>query len=401
MPDISAIQNTPDVSFIDNKTIDDVRGDMVADFEAFMLQATGSKVSLGRASVHRMILYSAAVQIYQAMQYVDRAGKQSLLKYSYSEFLDNLALLKGVTREPAKAATTTIRFTASATRTLATPIPAGTRVSSSGSIYFSTMEYAEIPAGSLTVDVLARRSRFLTVNPGLKLWCCAALLALCLLARTPWPPLALFFAASALTAAGGVRPRAYLSLLGAPATFLLLSGIALLWEYASAPGGVANVPFLGGYFVLRAPAQTAARLVMARALGAVGCLYFLSLSTPVPELLDALRCARVPEVVGDLAVLIYRYIFILFATFRSMRDAAASRLGYAGPVRSLRTTGRVYGGLLAHSFRRAQACFDAMESRCYDGGIRFLTREKPVRAPHALVCGALTAGMVLALVCGA
>ena len=119
MPDISAIQNTPDVSFIDNKTIDDVRGDMVADFEAFMLQATGSKVSLGRASVHRMILYSAAAQIYQAMQYVDRAGKQSLLKYSYSEFLDNLALLKG------------------------------------GSIYFSTMEYAEIPAGSLTVDVLA------------------------------------------------------------------------------------------------------------------------------------------------------------------------------------------------------------------------------------------------------
>ena len=112
---------------------------------------------------------------------------------------------------------------------------------------------------ALTVDVLARRSRFLTVNPGLKLWCCAALLALCLLARTPWPPLALFFAASALTAAGGVRPRAYLSLLGAPATFLLLSGIALLWEYASAPGGVANVPFLGGYFVLRAPAQTAAR----------------------------------------------------------------------------------------------------------------------------------------------
>ena len=155
MHDISAIQNTPDVSFIDNKTIDDVRGDMVADFEAFMLQATGSKVSLGRASVHRMILYSAAAQIYQAMQYVDRAGKQSLLKYSYSEFLDNLALLKGVTREPAKAATTTIRFTASATRTLATPIPAGTRVSSSGSIYFSTMEYAEIPAGSLTVDVLA------------------------------------------------------------------------------------------------------------------------------------------------------------------------------------------------------------------------------------------------------
>ena len=57
MPDeMNAIKNLPDISFIDNKTIDDVRGDMVADFEAFMLQATGSKVSLGRASVHRMSL---------------------------------------------------------------------------------------------------------------------------------------------------------------------------------------------------------------------------------------------------------------------------------------------------------------------------------------------------------
>ena len=71
---------------------------------------------------------------------------------------------------------------------------------------------------TLTVDVLARRSRFFAVNPGLKLWGCMALLALCLLARTPWPPLALFLTASVLTVAGGVRPRAYLSLLGAPAT---------------------------------------------------------------------------------------------------------------------------------------------------------------------------------------
>ena len=47
MPDISAIQKTPDVTFIDNKTIDDVRGGMVADFEAVMFQTTRRQVSLG------------------------------------------------------------------------------------------------------------------------------------------------------------------------------------------------------------------------------------------------------------------------------------------------------------------------------------------------------------------
>lgn len=148
MPDMSAIENTPEISFIDNKTVEDVRGEMVADYEDYMTQAQGVAVSLDRASVHRMILYAAAAQIYQAMQYIDRQGKQSLLKYSYSDYLDNLALFKGVTRSPATAATCTLRFTLAAERETATAIPQGTRVASSGSVYFATDEYAEIPPGS-------------------------------------------------------------------------------------------------------------------------------------------------------------------------------------------------------------------------------------------------------------
>lgn len=154
MPDISVVQSAPDISFIDSRSVDDVRSEMVADYEQFISEATGETVSLSRASPHRMELYSAAVQIYQSMQYIDRAGKQNLLKYSYSDWLDNVVLLKGVTRMAATAASTTLRFTLSAVRTVATGIPAGTRVVS-GSIYFETEEYAEIPAGELEADVSA------------------------------------------------------------------------------------------------------------------------------------------------------------------------------------------------------------------------------------------------------
>ena len=156
MPDeMNAIKNLPDISFIDNKTIDQVRQEMVADYESFISEATGQTVTLERSSVHRMELYAAAAQIYQAMQYIDRQGKQNILKYSYSDFLDNLAIFKGVTRNPATPATTTLRFTLSAERDTATGIPQGTRVSTAGSIYFATDVYAEIPAGSTTVDVPA------------------------------------------------------------------------------------------------------------------------------------------------------------------------------------------------------------------------------------------------------
>ncbi|WP_242964758.1 baseplate J/gp47 family protein [Flavonifractor sp. An100] len=152
---MNAIKSLPDISFIGNKDIDQVRQEMVADYESFISEATGQTVTLERSSVHRMELYAAAAQIYQAMQYIDRQGKQSILKYSYSDFLDNLAIFKGVTRNPATPATTTLRFTLSAVRDTATGIPQGTRVSTAGATYFATDVYAEIPAGSTAVDVPA------------------------------------------------------------------------------------------------------------------------------------------------------------------------------------------------------------------------------------------------------
>lgn len=149
------VQSAPEISFIENKSVEDIRTEMVADFEAYMTEASGRTVRLERSSVHRMILYAAAAQIYQAMQYVDRAGKQNLLKYSYDGFLDNLALLKGVTRSPASYASVTLRFTLSAPRDGAVGIPAGTRASDGGTIFFATAEYAEVPAGAMTADVPA------------------------------------------------------------------------------------------------------------------------------------------------------------------------------------------------------------------------------------------------------
>ena len=250
------------------------------------------------------------------------------------------------------------------------------------------------------MDVLAGCSRLASVNPALKAGGCGGLLLFCLLARTSWLPLALFLGMAAATCAAGVKLRLYWSALTVPAAFLCASVLAMLWQYASAPGGLASIPFFSGYLVLFPAAQAKACLVFFRALGAVSCLYFLSFTTPMPELLGVLRRLPVPDVVMDLAILIYRYLFVLLATYENMRDAAESRLGFSAPARSLRTTGVLYGNLLARSFRRAQACFDAMESRCCDGPIRFWTRPKPVRFLHVLGFGVLWSGMVLALMCG-
>lgn len=150
---IEEIENLPEVSFIDNITLDDVQRQMVADYQERYETLTGKKSALSRADPVALILYACSIQIYQTLLFVDRAGKQDLLKYSYGGFLDNLAALKGISREPAKAAVVKVRFTLSGLRSSPVSIPAGTRVTN-GELYFDTDEYAEIAAGEESIDLI-------------------------------------------------------------------------------------------------------------------------------------------------------------------------------------------------------------------------------------------------------
>lgn len=256
-------------------------------------------------------------------------------------------------------------------------------------------------SGIVSIDIIAQRSRLNSVNPSLKTWGCFLLLILCVGGNSIPAGVALMLIMPVLTVTvGGLPLRDYLALLCIPAAFMLISGLALLFSYEAVPAGVVNLPFFRGFLSVSQASQAQTLLVMAKALGAVSCLYLLSLSTPMGDIIAVLRKARTPALVIELMYLIYRYIFILLDMHRTMCDAAESRLGYDSFKLSLRTTGKVYGNLLALSFQKANACFDAMESRCYDGEIRFMERKKPLRAFHVTIAAALLAVVTALIVFG-
>ena len=107
---LKSVFDLPDVSFIDNDSLEAMMERLVSNYEKRYQEVTGKAISLAAADPMRIALYAVALDLYQTEQYVDRAGKQDLLKYSYGEFLDNLAGNRGVTRNQPAAARTTIRF---------------------------------------------------------------------------------------------------------------------------------------------------------------------------------------------------------------------------------------------------------------------------------------------------
>lgn len=152
---LDEIYSYPEISFMGDLTLDGLIGEMIADFTSKYAELTGKKITLAKADPNRMILYAAALQIYQGFVNIDKAGKMNYLKYTSGDYLDNLCALKGIKRSQGSAAQTMLRFTLSAEQTSAVTIPMGTRATDGNENYFFTTEVAEIPIGDMTVDVPA------------------------------------------------------------------------------------------------------------------------------------------------------------------------------------------------------------------------------------------------------
>ena len=228
-------------------------------------------------------------------------------------------------------------------------------------------------------NVLAQISPLKRVNPALKFWTLLALMVISIASKNPYAGLFLVMAMFLLAVfASGVSVHHYVQVMVLPISFLLIGGLALLFEVSSGPTGVLSFNAFGLWLSVSEKAQIQTALVISRAFGAVSCLCVLSITTPMPDIIGVLRRARCPDLIIDLMYLIYRYIFILLSLHHVMRDAAKSRLGFRDFRTSMRATGRIYANLLARSYQFAGKNYDAMESRCYDAGIRFLEHRNKV-----------------------
>lgn len=243
--------------------------------------------------------------------------------------------------------------------------------------------------GVLMLDTLAARSGLRSVSPGLKTGFSVVVLMLCVGAENAL--IGAFVAASMMLGMGflgKVPARQIFHLLRIPLLFLLVSCTVILLELSPQPLGIARLPLGNHWLCITRESLHRAVTLFFQAMGAVTCLYFLSTTTPMPQLIEVLRRCHLPELVIELMYLIYRYLFVLLDVQQQMTIAATARLGYTGLRRSISTAGHVSGALLATSFRRSSRCFDAMESRGYDGRLAFLSHTPPLRAAHLAVAAA-------------
>jgi cobalt/nickel transport system permease protein len=237
-----------------------------------------------------------------------------------------------------------------------------------------------------SIDYYASFSKWSEKNPALKAGFSVLMLFLCIGADKLTVSLGMIAVMFFLTVImGGIPVKYYLHLLSVPAAFLIVGVIPVIVGVSGEPMEGHSIFLWGLYFGISKTSLFQGAVLAVRAVGAVGCLYFLTLSTPAFELIEVLYRLKLPKLFIELMSLIYRFIFVLTDTFVMMNQSAHARLGYGSLKSGYHSVAGIAGNLFIKSYKRAMDLYDAMEARCYDGEISFLVKEKKVGTAESLL----------------
>ena len=228
-----------------------------------------------------------------------------------------------------------------------------------------------------SIDSYAYSNKLRKFHPAEKCAFAMITLIICLAAASLTTSLAVFALMSvAVVGYAGIPGRVFAGFMSVPVSFLLVGVLTIAVTVTKEP-----VAFLFGLSVqginigVTSVGSAAAVSLLFKSLGAVSCLYFLSLTTPMIDIVYVLRKMKVPALFVELMTLIYRFIFVLAETAEKIYTSQSSRLGYGGVKVAFSSLGGLASTLFIKSFHRSQLLFQSLSSRCYTGGLNVLEAE--------------------------
>jgi cobalamin biosynthesis protein CbiM/cobalt ECF transporter T component CbiQ len=242
------------------------------------------------------------------------------------------------------------------------------------------------------IDSAAHGNRLARASAVEKMTFSAGLLLLALvLPPVPGDLFVIAVAAIATLAVARIPLGVYARVMTIPLIFLLIGVVPLLFSLS-----------LGGRWLVHIEAApqgpVLALRVALRAAAGLTSLIFLALSTPLPQILLALRRMGMPAVVVEVAALVYRSIWTFVETVAATRRAQAARLGYRSWGSSYHSLGLLVASFFGRSLQRARAMENGLAARNWHGELRVLDEEAAVSAGHvAAILGLLTVIVLLTL----
>lgn len=243
------------------------------------------------------------------------------------------------------------------------------------------------------LDLYAQISTYRSVSTRLKLLLGLGSILLSVTAINALVPLTIGIILAIVIVRGNHTPaKVYLTLLVAPLIFTAISSVVIV---VMQTGGAVLFSFqvLSFDISITEGGIYQSVLVFSRVFGSSSALFFIALTTPVIEVFSVLRQIGFPQVVIDLAMLMYRAIFILIEDASTIYRAQLMRCGYQSMRRGLITFAMMAGSLFIRAMDDGEQLLKAMDARCYDGKYAQLSGDSECSIKQAVIVSLFLFGL--------
>lgn len=226
-----------------------------------------------------------------------------------------------------------------------------------------------------SIDKLAYISKLKNTNPMEKFIFSIVTMIICIVLNNIINSILILVIMSVITVARGkIQLGIYIKLMALPVVFLVMGVLTIAINVVGDNNDLIIFSFSVLSIKLGCTYDSILKAVSLffKSLGSVSCLYLLTLTTPIFEVLSILRRLKVPKLFVELMGLIYRFIFVLLDTANMICISQNSRLGYSTIKSGFNSLGQLITALFISSYKRSQDIYTAMESRCYDSDINLL-----------------------------
>ena len=216
-----------------------------------------------------------------------------------------------------------------------------------------------------TLDHYASHNNLVDVNIYYKLLFSVITLILNLFANSPIMPFIIFIISTILILFKAKIPsRFYATFMLVPFSFAIISVVFMAFFIGIGP----HIWDLGLFGLgITADGLNRGVLVFFKVMCGVAALSFLILTTPVNRLFAVFNELHLPTELVDLAILMYRYIFLFLDVTETMYYSQKTRLGYNGYSSWMNCLAALAGMVFIRTWEQGEMAYKALASRGYNG----------------------------------
>jgi cobalt/nickel transport system permease protein len=230
------------------------------------------------------------------------------------------------------------------------------------------------------LDYHAHNNGLREVNTHSKILFAVSTLLICVASPSPIIPIFVFCLITFLLIFQAKIPiKTYFKFISIPFSFAFITLIYMSLFYGTSDP-IWYIASLGSFdIVIYRDGIQLGFLVFSRIIGAFSCLVFLTFTTPMTELFSVFHKIRIPTILIEISMLMYRFIFLFLSEAETMYHAQKTRLGYSNYKNSFQCLGMLAGNLFIRTWFQGEKINMAMESRGYQGHINTLKQDEGIK----------------------